>query len=104
VAAWREMARRLAHELKNPIFPIQLSIETLRRVLDQDAADPASFRALFLESSDTILEELRVLRKIIEEFSDFARMPRPSPMPVDLNTVVGHTLDVYRTRAPPPRA
>jgi len=99
VAAWREMARRLAHELKNPIFPIQLSIETLRRVLDQDTADPAAFRALFLESSDTILEELRVLRKIIEEFSDFARMPRPTPTPLDLNAVVDHTLDVYRPRA-----
>jgi two-component system, NtrC family, nitrogen regulation sensor histidine kinase NtrY len=99
VAAWREMARRLAHELKNPIFPIQLSIETLRRVLDQDADDPASFRALFLESSDTILEELRVLRKIIEEFSDFARMPRPTPSPLDLNALVNHTLDVYRPRA-----
>jgi len=99
VAAWREMARRLAHELKNPIFPIQLSIETLRRVLDQDAADPAGFRTLFLESSDTILEELRSLRKIIEEFSDFARMPRPTPAPLDLNAVVDHTLDLYRPRA-----
>src|SRR5262249_10719598 len=66
VAAWREMARRLAHELKNPIFPIQLSIETLRRALDQDGGegDGERFQDLFRESSDTILEELRSLRTI----------------------------------------
>lgn len=102
VAAWREMARRLAHELKNPIFPIQLSIETLRRVVDQDEkrlGSPEAFRALFLESSDTILEELRSLRKIIDEFSDFARMPRPSPAPVDLNAVTAQAVELYRPRA-----
>ena len=75
VAAWREMARRLAHELKNPIFPIQLSIETLRRALDQDE-QAGRFGELFRESSDTILDELRALRAIVDEFSQFARMPR----------------------------
>ncbi|HET8645320.1 MAG TPA: HAMP domain-containing protein, partial [Vicinamibacteria bacterium] len=75
VAAWREMARRLAHELKNPIFPIQLSIETLRRVLERAdaAAAPEEFGRMFLESSDTLLEELRALRRIVDEFSDFSR-------------------------------
>jgi two-component system nitrogen regulation sensor histidine kinase NtrY len=101
VAAWREMARRLAHELKNPIFPIQLSIETLRRVLDraQPAGDPLEFGRMFLDSSETILEELRSLRRIIDEFSDFARMPRPQLAPVDVNTVVERALDLYRSRA-----
>jgi len=99
VAAWREMARRLAHELKNPIFPIQLSIETLRRVLDQDDAQPEGFSELFLESSETILDELRSLRKIIDEFSDFARMPRPQLARLDLNAVVERALDLYRPRA-----
>ena len=99
VAAWREMARRLAHELKNPIFPIQLSIETLRRALGQDGEDAARFQALFRESSDTILEELGALRAIVEEFSQFARMPPPRLGPTDLNEVVERVLSLYHARA-----
>jgi nitrogen fixation/metabolism regulation signal transduction histidine kinase len=104
VAAWREMARRLAHELKNPLFPIQLSIETLRRALGQEPeaeADAAgqAFRALFRDSSETILQELGALRRIIEEFSQFARMPQPELRPTDVNEVVGRVLDLYRPRA-----
>jgi nitrogen fixation/metabolism regulation signal transduction histidine kinase len=102
VAAWREMARRLAHELKNPLFPIQLSIETLRRVLDQEqrgeAVSGPRFAALFRESSETIIEELGSLRKIIDEFSQFARMPRPQPAPTDVNVLVEHTLALHRAR------
>jgi len=100
VAAWREMARRLAHELKNPIFPIQLSIETLRRALDQEGAqDAQQFQALFRESSDTILDELRSLRSIVEEFSQFARMPPPRLAPTDLGELVERVLALYRARA-----
>jgi nitrogen fixation/metabolism regulation signal transduction histidine kinase len=99
VAAWREMARRLAHELKNPIFPIQLSIETLRRVIDQDDQRMDRFPEMFLESSETILDELRSLRKIIDEFSDFARMPRPQLARLSVNAVVERALDLYRPRA-----
>jgi nitrogen fixation/metabolism regulation signal transduction histidine kinase len=89
------MARRLAHELKNPIFPIQLSIETLRRAQDQDER---RFGSLFRESSDTILEELRSLKKIIEEFSEFARMPRPRLQPTDLAAVIEQVLSLYQAR------
>ncbi|MBI3932025.1 MAG: HAMP domain-containing protein [Acidobacteria bacterium] len=96
VAAWREMARRLAHELKNPLFPIQLSIETLRRAEEQGRSD---FGTLFRESSDTILEELRSLRTIVEEFSDFARLPRPRLRATDLNEVVEQVLALYHARA-----
>ena len=103
VAAWREMARRLAHELKNPIFPIQLSIETLRRALDQETAAGGPgrprFEALFRESSDTILDELRALRKIVDEFSEFARMPRPQFAPTDVNRAVEQALSLYQARA-----
>jgi signal transduction histidine kinase len=104
VAAWREMARRLAHELKNPLFPIQLSIETLRRNLDQmpGAAAPEagrpdgpSFAALFRESSNTILDALRSLRRIVDEFAEFARMPRPEPRPTDVNAVVERVLALH---------
>lgn len=98
VAAWREMARRLAHELKNPIFPIQLSIETLRRVAAEDPSG-RSLSAHFGEASTTILQELRALRKIIDEFSEFARMPAPQPRAVDVNEVVQQTLRLYEPRA-----
>ena len=96
VAAWREMARRLAHELKNPLFPIQLSIETLRRNLDQPA--PA-FASLFRESSETILDALRSLRRIVDEFAEFARMPRPEPRPTDVNAVVEKVVALHRAGA-----
>ena len=96
VAAWREMARRLAHELKNPLFPIQLSIETLRRNLDQPAP---SFASLFRESSETILDALRSLRRIVDEFAEFARMPRPEPRPTDVNAVVEKVVALHRAGA-----
>lgn len=105
VASWREMARRLAHELKNPLFPIQLSVETLRRALERrgdgrtPAPDEPVFEQLFVESSDTILEAIGSLRRIIDEFSDFARMPLPEPRHTDLNAIVAQVLGLYRARA-----
>jgi nitrogen fixation/metabolism regulation signal transduction histidine kinase len=101
VAAWREMARRLAHELKNPLFPIQVSIETLRRAAEQEhvAESSRAFSTLFEESSDTILEELRLLRGIIDEFSAFARLPRPRFAATDVNEVVQQVLALHRARA-----
>jgi signal transduction histidine kinase len=98
VAAWREMARRLAHELKNPIFPIQLSVETLRRVAEEDASGRRLAEA-FPDASTTILEELRALRKIVDEFSQFARMPAPTPAAVDVNEVVDQVLRLYEPRS-----
>jgi signal transduction histidine kinase len=101
VAAWREMARRLAHELKNPLFPIQVSIETLRRAAGQEhvAESARTFSTLFEESCDTILEELRLLRGIIDEFSAFARLPRPRFAATDVNAVVEQVLALHRARA-----
>jgi nitrogen fixation/metabolism regulation signal transduction histidine kinase len=103
VAAWRDAARRLAHELKNPLFPIQLSIETLRRAFEKDeavksAAAAGEFRKLFSDLSDTILQELRSLRGIVEEFSSFARMPRPQRRATDANAVVERVLELQRPR------
>jgi len=98
VAAWREMARRLAHELKNPLFPIQLSIETLRRAWDEPGGRER-FEALFRESSDTVIDELQSLRRIIDEFSEFARMPRPELKPVDVGAVIEQVLTLYQARA-----
>jgi two-component system, NtrC family, nitrogen regulation sensor histidine kinase NtrY len=97
VAAWREMARRLAHELKNPLFPIQLSIETLQRAFVQEGG--RDFQSLFPESTRTVLQEIGALRKTIDEFSEFARMPRPRPRPASINETVERVLALYRAQA-----
>jgi signal transduction histidine kinase len=97
------MARRMAHELKNPIFPIQVSIETLRRAYDRalpgEAPGAAGLGTLFRESCDTVLQELRALVDIIDEFSRFARMPRPHPQPLDVNVAVEQALLLQQARA-----
>ena len=101
VAAWREIARRLAHELKKPLFPIQLSIETLRRSLERDPPPaPGAFETLFRESSETILQELRSLGRVIESFGDLARMPRPQLAPMDLVRLAEQVLALYQPGAP----
>jgi nitrogen fixation/metabolism regulation signal transduction histidine kinase len=84
VAAWRELARRLAHELKNPLFPLQLTVENLLRAKQQS---PEQFEEIFEESSSTLLAEIANLKAVIGRFSDFARMPRPQLQPVELNDV-----------------
>jgi signal transduction histidine kinase len=85
VAAWRELARRLAHELKNPLFPLQLTVENLVRAREQT---PEEFEEVLRESSSTLLAEIGNLKKIIASFSDFARMPQPQLQTVKLNEVV----------------
>jgi len=85
VAAWRELARRLAHELKNPLFPLQLTVENLIRARQQS---PEQFEEIFLESSSTLLAEIANLKAIISRFSDFSRMPHPQLQSVQLNEIV----------------
>jgi two-component system nitrogen regulation sensor histidine kinase NtrY len=82
VAAWRELARRLAHELKNPLFPLQLTVENLLRARQQS---PEQFDEIFQESSATLLAEISNLKAIISRFSEFSKMPQPQFQPVDLN-------------------
>src|SRR5579871_2076498 len=89
VAAWRELARRLAHELKNPLFPLQITVENLERAKREH---PAQFEEVFRESTATLLAELANLKAIIGRFSDFAKMPTPQFEPVQLNDVVGAVL------------
>ncbi len=95
VAAWRELARRLAHELKNPLFPLQLSIENLRRARQ---VDPAHFDEVFEEGTATLLTELEELKRIVGRFSDFAKMPQPEPVPTDLNTLLEQSRRLYEAR------
>ncbi len=92
VAAWREVARRLAHEIKNPLTPIQLSAERLQRKLG-DAGSP--HQALVKECTDTIIGEVESLKGLVDEFSQFARMPAPKAVPTSLNQVVGEALALY---------
>ncbi len=92
VAAWRDVARRLAHEIKNPLTPIQLSAERLRR---QFASAPPGARALIDECTSTIVTEVDSLKALVDEFAQFARMPAPKAIPTDLNLVLSDTLALY---------
>ena len=93
VAAWRELARRLAHELKNPLFPLQLTVENLLRAREQS---PQEFDEIFRESAGTLISEIANLKNIVGRFSDFSRMPQPEFQSVRLDEVVGNAVKFYR--------
>jgi two-component system nitrogen regulation sensor histidine kinase NtrY len=93
VAAWRELARRLAHELKNPLFPLQITIENLKRSRERSTAQ--EFDEIFQESTSMLLAEFANLTAIIGRFSDFARMPPPRFEEVDLNSVVRQVMKLH---------
>jgi len=92
VAAWRELARRLAHELKNPLFPLQITVENLlrARLLPQ-----AEFDEIFKESTSTLLAEIANLKTIIGRFSDFSKMPQPQLQRVQINDLLKRVVSVY---------
>jgi two-component system nitrogen regulation sensor histidine kinase NtrY len=92
VAAWREVARRLAHEIKNPLTPIQLSADRLRRHF---GGAPPTTQALVAECTSTIVAEVDSLKALVDEFSQFARMPPPRAVPGDLHALVDETLTLY---------
>ena len=99
VAAWRELARRLAHELKNPLFPLQITVENLLRARE---VDPGEFDEVFHESSQTLLAELANMKAIIGRFSDFAKMPSPQLQAVNMNEVVRSALKVFEAQVNAP--
>ncbi|MGA2268182.1 MAG: ATP-binding protein [Bryobacteraceae bacterium] len=92
VAAWRELARRLAHELKNPLFPLQITVENMQRARERY---PDQFDEVFREGTETLLAELANLKQIIARFSDFAKMPAPQMQPVNFNHLVNETLKLF---------
>jgi len=99
VAAWRELARRLAHELKNPLFPLQTTVENLRRAKEQGGGDGRNqFEEVFQESTGILLSEIDNLKKIIGRFSDFARMPQPELARVNLNDLVREIVKLFEAQ------
>jgi len=93
-AAWGEVARRLAHEIKNPLTPIQLSAERLRHKylgkMDEKDADVLD------RSTHTIVQQVEAMKEMVKAFSEYARMPRLDLEPIDLNAVINEVLDLYR--------
>jgi two-component system nitrogen regulation sensor histidine kinase NtrY len=92
VAAWRDVARRLAHEIKNPLTPIQLSAERMNRHF---GGAPEATRALVDECTTAIVTEVESLKALVDEFAQFARMPAPRAVPANLNAVLTETMALY---------
>ena len=93
MAAWREVARRIAHEIKNPLTPVQLSAQRLRRrYLKQFGPDDS----VFDECTQMIITQVDELKNLVNEFSNFARMPATNPAPCNLNEIIEETLILYR--------
>jgi two-component system nitrogen regulation sensor histidine kinase NtrY len=91
--AWREVARRIAHEIKNPLTPIQLSAQRIRKkYLDMLGDD----REVLEECTDTIITQVEEMKGLVNEFSHFARMPSARPRPNDLNEIVREALNLYK--------
>jgi PAS domain S-box-containing protein len=96
-AAWNEVARRIAHELKNPLTPIALCAERIARQLDRGALGPESPKIL-RECSATIAREVESVKMLVDEFSQFSRFPAAQLVPCDLNEIVRHALQVFDGR------
>jgi two-component system, NtrC family, nitrogen regulation sensor histidine kinase NtrY len=103
VAAWRELARRLAHELKNPLFPLQITIENLQRAreVSPNRFDD-QFDEVFRESTATLLAEVGHLKTIIGRFSDFAKMPAPQVETVDVNQIAREVMQLFEAQIAAP--
>lgn len=97
LAAWREVAKRVAHEVKNPLAPIRAAVETLRRLRARN--DPA-FDEYFDEASRTVLDEVHRISTIVTEFTRFARLPPPHPKPMDLAETVRSVASLHEHTHP----
>ena len=95
MAAWREVARRIAHEIKNPLTPIQLSAQRIRRRFRERLAHGGDDAKVFDECVDTITTQVESLKLLVNEFSNFARLPAADPKPDDLNRLVADTVASY---------
>ncbi len=97
-AAWREVARRVAHEIKNPLTPIALSAERIQRHLDRATpTDPASL-GVVRSCAETIAGAVETVRRLVDEFSTLARFPVAKPQPADINEVIENALSMFNGR------
>ncbi|PYS96928.1 MAG: hypothetical protein DMF50_02485 [Acidobacteria bacterium] len=92
IAAWREVARRLAHEIKNPLTPIQLSAERIRKKYAERSGD---LDEIVREGTAAIVREVAALKSMVDEFTRFARLPAPNPVPTDVQEVIAAALALY---------
>jgi nitrogen fixation/metabolism regulation signal transduction histidine kinase len=92
-AAWSEVARRLAHEIKNPLTPIQLSAERLQQKLEPKLA--GTDQAMLVRAVDTIVNQVQAMKTLVNEFRDYARLPAAHLTPLDLNELVREVLQLY---------
>lgn len=94
--AWRDVARRIAHEIKNPLTPIQLGTQQIRRKYLDEVKD----KEVLDQATKTIIEEVDLLKKMVKEFSNFARMPESDPKPCQLNQIVQEVIHFYQNAIP----
>jgi len=94
-AAWGEVARRLAHEIKNPLTPIQLSAERLQLKLADKLANGDA--EMLQRGTQTIINQVRAMKHMVDDFRDYARLPAPELAPLDLNALIGEVLGLYET-------
>ncbi len=97
-AAWSDIARRMAHEIKNPLSPIQLAMENLKAT---HTDNPAAFDKFFPTCADTVLEEVDKLRRLANEFSEFARLPKPQFEDVEISEILTSIITFTTTTTPP---
>ena len=95
MAAWREVARRIAHEVKNPLTPISLSAQRLKRKYSKQIGE-----AVFEECTQTIIDHVDLIRNLVNEFSSFARFPSANPKPCELAPTIEETIALYREGHP----
>ncbi|EKR66514.1 GHKL domain protein [Leptospira weilii str. 2006001853] len=93
IAAWKEVAQRMAHEIKNPLTPIQLSAERIRRKMRSENKE--QFREIVSTGTDTIIKQVRVLEHLVNEFSDFARMPTPKLINQNLEPIILEAVKLF---------
>ncbi len=94
IAAWREVARRIAHEIKNPLTPVKLSAERLQKKYGNKMEGKE--RDVFRECTGAIVNQVDILKNLVDEFSKFARMPLSNPMPNDMNNVIEEPLLLFQ--------
>lgn len=97
-AAWREVARRVAHEIKNPLTPISLSAERIQRHLDRSSPADPGFSDVLRSCAETIARAVETVRQLVNEFSTLARFPVAKPEPSDINEVIAEALSLFHGR------